>query len=141
MRVHHIGYAVGDLDQATRLFVDLGYCREGPVVCDEDRRVMIQFVRNGSYLVELLAALGDGSPVKGVLQRSGSGPYHICYACSDLGKATAMLIGQGYRKIEEPGQAVALGNARVAFFYHRQVGLLELLELNEQDRCGCLGDG
>lgn len=54
MRIHHIGYAVKNIDEAFKLFKVLGFEKVNEKVVDEERKVKILFVKNNEYLVELI---------------------------------------------------------------------------------------
>ena len=128
MRVHHVGYAVKDIEKSMAAFERLGYeC--GKVVEDDIRQVKIVFLQNGSERVELVAPNGDADPVAGVLKKNGAMPYHICYEVDDLEDAIADLKAQrGWMLTKAPEVAPAIGGKRVAFMYQKDVGILELVE-------------
>lgn len=73
MKVHHIGYAVKNLEKAIDDFSSLGYRLVSDIVDDAIRNVRICFMENGGY-IELVAPLTDGSDVSGVLRGKVSGP-------------------------------------------------------------------
>lgn len=128
MKVHHIGYAVKNLEQSISTFEVLGYTTV-EITEDTGRHIRIAFLQNGSECVELVAPDGDGTPVDGVLKSVGPTPYHICYEVPDLQAALTEL--QQYRWIvtKQPEPAPAIGGAPVAFLYHRRVGMIELVEI------------
>lgn len=128
MRIHHIGYAVADIDAARAAFAALGY-EIGELTRDEGRNVLIAFCRSGDQLVELIAPAGDGpSPVDSVLGKNGPAPYHICYAVPDIREAVKRMRAAGWIVVDRPSPAPAIEGRDVAFLYHRAVGLAELVE-------------
>lgn len=129
IKVHHIGYAVKNISKSLEMFVNLGYEVKKSTVKDEKRKVEIAFVQNNNYLVELISPLDDESPIKNYLDKIGNTPYHICYETNEIEEAIIDLRKQRYFVIEKPSEAVALNNQRVAFLYHPNYGLLELLEI------------
>ena len=129
IKVHHIGYAVKNISKSLEMFVNLGYEIKKSTVKDEKRKVEIAFVQNNNYLVELISPLDDESPIKNYLDKIGNTPYHICYETNEIEEAIIDLRKQRYFVIEKPSEAVALNNQRVAFLYHPNYGLLELLEI------------
>lgn len=133
MRIHHVGVAVASIDDVLEDYVALGYT-VGTRVVDDERRVEIAFVRNGDYVVELVAPAAAGSPVDGLLKKVGPSPYHLCYVVDDIAAAVRALRSAGYVRITAPSPAPAIGYASVAFLHHRRVGLIELVELDDPDQ-------
>lgn len=129
IKVHHIGYAVKNISKSLEMFVKLGYEVKTSTLSDEKRKVEIAFVQNNNYLVELISPLDDESPIKNYLDKIGNTPYHICYETDEIEAAIIDLRKQRYFVIEKPSEAVAFDNQRVAFLYHPNYGLLELLEI------------
>ncbi|KQN97704.1 VOC family protein [Paenibacillus sp. Leaf72] len=128
MKVHHIGYVVEDLDKALQEFIALGYEVDGEKCHDDQRNILIQFIKNGSYLVELVCPLNDNSPVKNILKKVGSTPYHFCYETANLLEKTEQLKKLGYLVIAEALAAPAIGNKRVVFLFKNNMGIIELVE-------------
>lgn len=133
MRIHHVGVAVASIDDVLDDYVALGY-EVGTRVVDDGRRVEIAFVRNGDYVIELVAPAGPESPVDGLLKKVGPAPYHLCYVVDDIAATVRELRAAGYVRITAPSPAPAIGYAAVAFLHHRRVGLIELVELNGPDQ-------
>ena len=133
MRIHHVGVAVDSIDEVLDDYVALGYS-VGARVHDEARRVGIVFVRNGDYVIELVAPAAPNSPVDGLLKKVGPSPYHLCYVVDDMASAVKKLRASGYVPVTPPSPAPAIGYALVAFLHHRRVGLIELVELQDVDQ-------
>ena len=130
MKIHHVGVAVHSIDEVLPDYIALGYAVSHRVV-DEARRVDIAFVRNGDYVIELVAPAASESPVDGLLEKVGPSPYHLCYIVDDITSAMRELRGAGYVRVTAPSPAPAIGYAAVAFLHHRRVGLVELVELDD----------
>lgn len=79
-------------------------------------------------LVELLSPADDKSPVVQILEKNGVTPYHICYSVDDLEEAIKSLRKLRYMVVSKPKPACAIENRRVAFLYHKDMGLIELVE-------------
>ena len=130
MRIHHVGYAVHDLETATEGFLALGYRAEGRPTADVPRRIRVQFVARDGYRVELIAPL-DGpdtpSPVSGLLDQIGPTAYHLAYEVDDVEIEIDRLVARGYRLLEPPSAGPAVDDRRAAFLIHPDTGLLELL--------------
>lgn len=127
MRIHHIGYAVKNIDEAFKLFKILGFEKVNEKVVDEERKVKILFVKNNEYLVELIEPYGNNSPIENILKNSGSTPYHICYESKDILKDIEMLKNDGFVLISELSAAPAINQQKVCFLYNGKVGIIEIL--------------
>lgn len=126
---HHIGIGTTRLEEAIERYLALGHellLR----VDDPGINVRIAFVRApGSPLIELVAPLGPGGPLHGLIARKVvPGPYHTCYAVQAMSEASAFLRERGFMPITEATPAVAFGGKPVAFFFEKDVGLVELVE-------------
>jgi methylmalonyl-CoA epimerase len=93
--------AVDDLDQALatyeRLFGDRLEHRESVA----DQGVEAASLRIGSDRVELLASLGDDTPVGRFLAKRGPGMHHVAYEVDDVGEALDELVAEGAELIDE----------------------------------------
>ncbi|MFR2745959.1 MAG: VOC family protein [Roseburia hominis] len=126
MNVDHIGYAVKNIDASRQAFEELGYVL---IVNDTDRNIFISFGRwaiTASSWYRLDPALP--SPVDGMLKKSRNTPYHICYTSSRFEDDIKELQQKRFLLTIPPAPACAFGGRRVAFLYHLQIGLLELVE-------------
>ena len=78
--------------------------------------------------IELLAPVDEKSPVNRTLATSGVTPYHICYETTDIESTVKELRKKQFVCVSKPVPACAIQNKRVAFLYHKDVGLIELVE-------------
>lgn len=78
--------------------------------------------------LELLEPAGSQSPVTKILRNNGVTPYHVCYEADDLARAVADLKARRFLVVAKPVPAAAMGNLKVCFLYHKDVGLVELVE-------------
>ena len=124
MKIHHIGYAVSDIDEALRCFQQMGYCKESPVVIDKDRNVKICFVIQSGCRIELVAPAGHPSPIDNILSKGG-GMYHMCYETDNINLALQNLQMKAITPISP---APALQNAKVVFAFHPILNLVEFVE-------------
>lgn len=130
MRLHHVGIAVEDLEEAKARYLPLGHrvVAEGEVAAQGVRVALLQ--GEGETLLELLAPLGPDTPVGRFLAKRGPGLHHLAFATPRIEEALARLKGEGARLIDEvprPG----FGGHRVAFV-HPSFGLGVLWELVEE---------
>lgn len=129
-KLHHIGVAVSDIARAADVYRENGYLC-GETIFDPLQNVNICFAeKTDEVRTELIAPAGENSPVSAVLKKSGGEPEacHVCYAVADIEKTIADLRKEGWLPLKPPVPAVAFGNAKVAFLFSREAGLIELLE-------------
>ncbi|SHJ67063.1 VOC family protein [Paramaledivibacter caminithermalis] len=129
MKIHHIGYAVKDIDFSINQFKKIGYKMHKDKVIDDNRKVIIQFMKNNSYMIELISPLDKDSPINNIIKKVGSGPYHICYETNDIEKEIDILLKDKYILIEKPSKAIAIENRIVAFLFNKDIGIIELVEI------------
>ena len=118
--IHHLGVAVEDLDEAVDTYRRLF----GAEVEHRDtvtaQGVEAASVRVGESRVELLASLGDETPVGKFLASRGPGMHHVAYEVSDLQRELEGLAEQGVELIdEEPHQG--LFGLEVAFVHPHSI--------------------
>jgi methylmalonyl-CoA/ethylmalonyl-CoA epimerase len=101
--IHHVGVAVENLDEALRTYERLF----GGTVEHRSR-------------VELLAALGEDTPVGRFLAKRGPGMHHVAYEVADIRSALADLEQAGAELIDaEPRRG--LFGLEVAFVHPESV--------------------
>lgn len=130
VKVHHVGYAVFDVEKSIIKFEALGFRQTSDVIFDEIRDVNIVFLKNGNETLELVAPHSANSDVEGIVKRNGTAPYHVCYEVENLEASVDELKKSGWFPVKEPEVAPAIGNRRVVFLFSKHVGLIELVEHN-----------
>jgi methylmalonyl-CoA epimerase len=118
--IHHVGVAVADLDEAVRTYERLfgGTLEHRARV--EDQGVEAASMRLGDSRVELLAPLGDDTPVGKFLAKRGPGMHHVAYEVDDVRSALAGLAQQGAELIDaEPREG--LFGLEVAFVHPESI--------------------
>ncbi len=98
---------------------------------DPIQRVSVCFLGRGiagDISIELVAPLGDDSPVHRTLMKWGNSAYHACYEVPDLDQALAHLAANGCVIVSKPVPAVAFGNRRIAWLYTPARQLIEAVE-------------
>jgi len=98
--IHHVGVAVVDLDEAVRTYERLFGGRLEHRARVEDQGVEAASIRVGDSRVELLAALGDDTPVGKFLANRGPGMHHVAYEVDDVRSAVADLAEAGAELID-----------------------------------------
>ena len=114
--IHHLGVAVEDLDDAVSTYERLF----GAEVEHRDRvpeqGVEAASLRIGDGRIELLASLGDETPVGKFLAKRGPGMHHVAYEVNDLRAALADLEREGAELVDsEPREG--LFGLQVAFLH------------------------
>ena len=118
--IHHLGVAVEDLDDAVDTYQRLfGAEVEGRDTL-ESQGVEAVAVRLGESRVELLASLGEDTPVGKFLAKRGPGMHHIAYAVADLPQGLADLAGEGVHVIDDVPRPGLFG-MQVAFVHPESV--------------------
>ncbi|MGH3049774.1 MAG: methylmalonyl-CoA epimerase [Gaiellaceae bacterium] len=118
--IHHVGVAVEDLDAAVETYARLFGGRLEHRSRVEEQGVEAASVRVGESRVELLAALGDDTPVGRFLTTRGPGMHHVAYEVSNLRAALAELAAAGAELIDaEPRQGMF--GLEVAFVHPESV--------------------
>jgi methylmalonyl-CoA/ethylmalonyl-CoA epimerase len=122
--IHHLGVAVEDLDEAVdtyrRLFgAELEHRETVPEQGVEAAALLV-----GASRVELLASLGDETPVGKFLTERGPGMHHVAYEVDDVRAMLADLAEQGAELVDaEPRRG--LFGLEVAFLHpHSLHGVL-----------------
>jgi methylmalonyl-CoA/ethylmalonyl-CoA epimerase len=114
--IHHLGVAVSDLDEAlgtyTRLFgAELEHRATVPEQGVEAAAVLV-----GSGRVELLAPLGDDTPVGKFLTSRGPGMHHVAFEVADVHAALESLKREGAELVDAEPHAGLFG-LEVAFVH------------------------
>ena len=98
--IHHVGVAVVDLDEAVRTYERLFGGRLEHRARVEDQGIEAASIRVGDSRVELLAALGDDTPVGKFLAQRGPGMHHVAYEVDDVRSAVVDLAEAGAELID-----------------------------------------
>jgi len=99
--IHHLGVAVDDLEEALSTYERLFGARLEHRESVPDQGVEAASLRIGPDRVELLAALGDETPVGKFLSSRGPGMHHVAYEVEDVGVALDELAAHGAELIDE----------------------------------------
>ena len=102
-RLNHVAIAVPDLAAATQVYRDTLGARVSEAVDQPEHGVTTVFIELPNTKIELLGALGEGSPIAGFLERNPNGGiHHLCYEVPDiiaardrLGRARRARAGAG----------------------------------------------
>jgi methylmalonyl-CoA epimerase len=130
--IDHIGVAVVDLDAAIAVHRDTYGM---PLVHREtidEQGVEAALLDVGDSHVELLAPLGEDTPVGKFLAKRGPGLHHVAYRVEDVAATLDDLRAAGVRLIDEQPRTGIRGS-RVAFLHPSASGgvLTEMVQPHE----------
>jgi methylmalonyl-CoA/ethylmalonyl-CoA epimerase len=126
----HIGLVVADLAQGREhLTRTLGISQWTEPFEDTGIGVCVQFgtTENGPA-IELIAPLGEQSPVAKALRTGQRTLNHLAYLTSDLVCSAAHLVEEGLVATGQAQEAVAYGGRKVQFFVSPLRFMVELIE-------------
>jgi methylmalonyl-CoA/ethylmalonyl-CoA epimerase len=116
LRIHHLGVAVEDLDDAVESYERLFGATVEHRATVEDQGVEAASVRLGESRIELLASLGEETPVGKFLAKRGQGMHHVAYEVADLPAALRQLLDGGAELIDDAPREGLFG-LQVAFVH------------------------
>src|SRR3954469_14880338 len=113
-RLNHVAIAVRDLAAATRLYRETLGAEVSAPLAQPAHGVTVVFIELPNTKIELLAPLGQDSPIAKFLERNpDGGMHHICYEVDDIIAARdrlqadgARVLGTGEPKIGAHGKPV-----------------------------------
>ena len=114
--IHHLGVAVEDLDEAVTTYERVFGAHVEHRERVADQGVEAASMRVGSGRVELLASLGDDTPVGKFLAKRGPGMHHVAYEVSDVRAAIDELARKGVELVDEQPREGLFG-LEVAFLH------------------------
>jgi methylmalonyl-CoA epimerase len=118
--IHHVGVAVENLDEAVRTYERLFGGRLEHRARVEEQGVEAASMRVGTGRVELLAALGDDTPVGKFIAKRGPGMHHVAYDVDDVQSALDDLTAAGAELIDAAPREGLFG-LEVAFVHPESV--------------------
>ena len=130
-RLNHVAIAVPDLVAASATYRDtLGAEVSAPVDLPE-HGVTTVFVELPNTRIELLAVLGEASPIARFLERNpGGGVHHVCYEVEDLVAARVRMESQGARVLGDGTPRIG-AHGKPVLFLHPKDFCGTLIELEQ----------
>ena len=130
--IDHVGVAVSSLDEGLALYgetLDLELVHREVV---EEQGVEAALLDIGESHVELLAPLGEETPVGKFLAKRGPGLHHVAYRVEDINSTLGELNRSGVRMIDEVARR-GIRDSMVAFLHPSATGgvLTELVQPSE----------
>ena len=128
-RIHHLGYAVEDVEAASRFYKENFGVVPGELEVVEEQGIVATMFRVGESMVELVQPICPDSPVGKFLARRGEGFHHVAYQVEALEVILRELRGRGVEVIDQKPR-IGAGGTRMAFVHPKSTfGVLtELVE-------------
>jgi methylmalonyl-CoA/ethylmalonyl-CoA epimerase len=128
-RLNHVAIATSDLEKSSAIYRDLLGAKVSPPVPQPDHGVTTIFVELPGSKVELLAPLGENSPIANFLKRNpGGGVHHLCFEVDDIIAARDRLVEKGARLAGSAEPKIGAHGKPVLFLHPKDFGgtLIEL---------------
>jgi methylmalonyl-CoA/ethylmalonyl-CoA epimerase len=128
-RLNHVAIAVPDLDHGIAMYRDVLGARVSAPQDLPEHGVTVVFVELPNTKIELLAMLGDASPIASFLERNaGGGVHHICYEVDDISAARDRLLAKGARVLGDGSPRIGAHGKPVLFLHPKDFNgtLIEL---------------
>ncbi len=130
-RLNHVAIAVADLESASAQYRDVLGANVSAPVAQPAHGVITVFIELPNTKIELLAPLGDDSPIKGFLARNPNGGiHHVCYEVADIMAARDRLVAAGARVLGD-GQPKLGAHDKPVLFLHPKDFSGTLVELEQ----------
>ncbi|HVC54475.1 MAG TPA: methylmalonyl-CoA epimerase [Stellaceae bacterium] len=130
-RLNHVAIVVPDVAAAAVLYRDALGARVSEPHPLPAHGVTVVFVDLPNSKIELLEPLGEGSPVRGFLDKNpAGGMHHLCYEVDDIRLARDRLVGAGARVVGD-GTPQPGAHGKPVLFLHPKDFCGTLIELEE----------
>lgn len=130
-RLNHVAIAVTDIEAGSALYRDMLGATVSAPVPQPDHGVTTVFIELPNTKIELIAPLGDESPISAFLTRNPfGGIHHICYEVADVRVAARDLSARGARVLGD-GEPKIGAHGKPVIFVHPKDFLGTLIELEE----------
>ena len=130
-RLNHVAIAVTDLGAAAALYRNMLGATVSEPVAMQAHGVSTVFVELPNTKVELIAPLGEESPLAGFLEKNAAGGiHHICFEVDDVVAAGEKLKAQGARVLGD-GEPKIGAHGKPVLFLHPKDFCGTLVELEQ----------
>ena len=130
-RLNHVAIATADLAKAASTYRDVLGAKVSQPVAQPDHGVTTIFVELPGSKIELLAPLGENSPIANFLARNpGGGVHHLCFEVDDIVAARDRLLAQGARLAGSPEPRIG-AHGKPVLFLHPKDFIGTLIELEQ----------
>ena len=128
-RLNHVAIAVSDLAKASRLYREMLGAEVSAPVAQPEHGVTTVFITLPNTKIELIAPLGEASPIANFLARQPDGGiHHVCYEVDDIAAARDRLQAKGARVLGDGEPKTGAHGKPVLFLHPKDFGgvLIEL---------------
>ena len=130
-RLNHVAIAVTDLAQAMRTYREMLGADVSDPVPQPDHGVTTVFITLPNTKIELIAPLGEDSPISNFLMRNPQGGiHHVCYEVSDIRAARDRLRERGVRILGD-GEPKIGAHGKPVLFLHPKDFCGTLIEIEQ----------
>ena len=130
-RLNHVAIAVPDIKAASAVYRDTLGAEITEEVDQPDHGVTTVFINLPNTKIELLAPLGENSPIAAFLERnSAGGIHHVCYEVEDIIAARDRLKADGARVLGD-GEPKIGAHGKPVLFLHPKDFCGTLVELEQ----------
>ena len=130
MKIHHVGIAVKNADEAAARYGALLGLERGARYELPEFGVVALFLPVADSNLELLEPIGDAGTVARFIEKRGEGLHHVCFEVDDIEASLADFVRQGAKLIDEKPRPGAGGHL-VAFVHPKSTHGV-LVELKER---------
>ena len=130
-RLNHVAIAVRDLAAASRLYRETLGAQVSEPEPQPEHGVTTVFITLPNTKIELIAPLGEASPIAKFLERSPDGGiHHVCYEVADIFAARDRLLRAGARLLGD-GEPKMGAHGKPVLFLHPKDFCGTLIELEQ----------
>jgi methylmalonyl-CoA/ethylmalonyl-CoA epimerase len=130
-RLNHVAIAVSDLAQAMKTYRETLGAEVSEPVPQPDHGVITVFITLPNTKIELIAPLGETSPIANFLARNPDGGiHHVCYEVSDIKAARDRLRADGARVLGD-GEPKIGAHGKPVLFLHPKDFCGTLIEIEQ----------
>ncbi len=130
-RLNHVAIAVRDIDKAAAVYRSVLGAEVSAAVPQPEHGVTTVFVTLPNTKIELLAPLGEASPIAKFLERNtDGGMHHVCYEVDDISAARDRLRAAGMRVLGD-GEPKMGAHGKPVLFLHPKDFSGTLVELEQ----------
>ena len=128
-RLNHVAIAVRNIAKAAEVYRRTLGADVSEAAPQPEHGVTTVFITLPNTKIELIAPLGDASPIAKFLERNpGGGIHHVCYEVDDIRAARDSLKAQGARVL---GEAKMGAHGKPVLFLHPKDFCGTLIELEQ----------
>jgi methylmalonyl-CoA/ethylmalonyl-CoA epimerase len=130
-RLNHVAIAVRDLTAASHLYRETLGAKVSDPVPQPEHGVTTVFITLPNTKIELIAPLGDASPIAKFLDRAPDGGiHHLCYEVADIKAARDALMSKGARVLGD-GEPKVGAHGKPVLFLHPKDFCGTLIEIEQ----------